>query len=148
MKHLFTFLIFLVMAVSPLAQTAPARVVLKVQSVAAGSDPSTMVLTLESGATLTVKRSDIDQPALPTPLSDSATIIRQKCAKDWLTDFNMRVVCEKQQQEAVTHLADRTMTTGDRLTIRTKCADDWVDDYTMRNVCEEQQLKALKELGR
>jgi hypothetical protein len=84
-----------------------------------------------------------DQPVS----NDSISIIRAKCAKDWPDDFNMRAFCQKQQDEGVKALQQRSMTASpDHRTIRSKCAKDWPDDFQMRNFCEEQQLKALASI--
>lgn len=126
-----------------------------------------VTLRLVSGTTITVPASDID-PELtqvllgglklveaetqavtaPVDPGSAETTIRVKCEREWPTDFSVRAYCEKTQREAITKLAARQMTAGDRLIIRRKCAEEWPDDFSVRNFCEEQQLNALGQLGR
>jgi len=80
--------------------------------------------------------------------STAAVRTREKCAKEWPTDFTMRAHCEEHQKEAGQKLSQRAMTAGDRLTIRQECLKQWADDLLMLNHCEEQQLEALQKLGR
>jgi hypothetical protein len=145
------------------AQDAFPKLVLKVKSWYPLPGGKVVKVTLESGATIELPFDDIDLPtqkqmaeawawgqqggkvqqqAVSGPTLDTS-IIRPKCAKEWPSDFEMRAYCEKQQNEAVTRLRFRPMSTADHQTIRNKCATEWPDDFEMRNYCEEQQLKAL-----
>lgn len=159
-----TVLGVLAMPVAALAQDTV--VVLKVSSSA--TDGDRQVLTLPSGATVTVPRADVDERVTeivrrflaqeqsqksssnaPPEKLDYQASIRAGCQKEWGTDFKMRVYCEQQQTEAVTQLAKRNdMSSGDRAAIRAQCLKEWDTDFKMRNYCEEQQLKALQTLGR
>lgn len=124
-------------------------------------------VTLESGQSVRLGRGDVDTArqgalvmawnpvggtapdkapdvtAVAAPALDTS-IIRPKCAKEWPDDFSVRAYCEKTQNEAVTKLKARSMTTPDERTIRSKCAKEWPDDFSVRNYCEETQLTALK----
>jgi hypothetical protein len=86
-------------------------------------------------------------PATAATADAAAPSIRQKCAADWLTDVEMRALCENKQKVAAASLNARSMTTLNQNTIRGKCQADWPSDYEMRNYCEQQQLKALAKTG-
>ena len=141
-------------------------VVIRVKSAAIDSkDPNRMVLTVNSGAQVSVPLSDIDTAASATVVGKSQTagagpsarsssavrasdsMIRAKCEKDWPTDVQLRALCEKTQRESVVKLSGRTMTSAEQIAIRDKCSEEWPNDFEMRNVCEEKQLEALKQLG-
>lgn len=141
-------------------------VVLKARSSQPSADGKHKLVTLESGATIAIPASDIDdnltaavrqatarepKPAAPSFTSEpplDTSIIRPKCAKEWPDDFSVRAYCEKTQNEAVQTLRARSMTTPDQRIIRTKCAKEWPDDFSVRTYCEKTQLEALQRIGR
>lgn len=149
----------LVVVASLLGYTSPALaqqlvVVLKIAEVPSTPRDGAYTIRLASGATITVPAADLDatqsyelnQKAVPVSVAPSTSSTRDKCTKEWPTDFRMRAYCEKQQTEAAAALKARTMASADQRTIRDHCSKEWPDDLRMRNYCEEQQLKALGTL--
>lgn len=57
--------------------------------------------------------------------------IREKCAKDWPTDFTMRAHCEGQQKEAGEKLSQRTIA---------EAKETW----TIRNRCQSRKKKTKR----
>jgi hypothetical protein len=118
--------------------------------------PLPTIPTLDWEALARIRVIEANRPAQTTSAAPGPTpalaIIQAKCEKDWPADFQMRAFCEKQQLEAVQHIAARsaagTMQTTNGQRIQTKCARDWPSDFQMLNVCVEQQLKALAGLSR
>ena len=82
-------------------------------------------------------------------LSDTETVIGQKCAEEWPEDYAMRSQCMDQQRRAVAELRrgnvrgvpDEVFTR-----IRGKAAAEWPDDFQMRLFVEKQQLDAYQRL--
>lgn len=166
MTRLYAALLALGVLIVPIAALAQDTVVVvKVRTSTTQDDR--LVLTLPSGATVTVPRNDIDErvteivrrflaqeqaekksSSAPTEKLDYQAAIRAGCEKEWGTDFKMRVYCEQQQTAAIQQLANRSMGSGDRAAIRAQCLKEWNTDFKMRNYCEEQQLKALEQLAR
>lgn len=159
----------LTMQVRSAGDTAPAGELLFVLDVRRRNIPATtrapLVLTLASGAEITVPSSAVDDGAtmklrylVPTAMGADTAVtsgaepsagIAANCAKDWPDDFQMRKYCQDKQIEGVAALQRRTMTdSADHRMIRNKCATDWSDDFQMRDYCELQQLKALAAIGR
>lgn len=132
----------------------PEADLLPIRSVASLSVGAETRVVFGSGPSVPVPDGDLVRGTASTVLSvESAQVgmtfdIASKCARDWPTDFAVRVFCERQQREALEKLEVRPMTTPDQGTIRSKCATDWPEDYAVRNFCEEQQLNALQQLGR
>lgn len=84
-----------------------------------------------------------------TPGADTEQVIKQKCAREWPTDYNMQAYCQRQQREAVETLArgrPQDIPEYQFSIVRTKCASDWPDDFNMRAYCERQQYDAIRRL--
>ena len=74
--------------------------------------------------------------------------MREKCAKEWPSDFRMQVYCRERHVEAMRKMAQRPMQSGTEKIIRGQCYLEWGKDHDwqMQNFCEERQLEALPKL--
>jgi hypothetical protein len=163
LKRLVTLLLVLT-ATSVHAQNVVLKTSLPLSQVlATPTVDGRITIDLPSGTRITIPVADLDinlsraveaarasAPAAPsqTTPSNATSIIARRCEAEWKTDFQMQAFCRKQQLEAVTKLAQRSMSTPNERAIRDQCTSQWAEDFQMQNFCEEQQLKALKELGR
>lgn len=80
---------------------------------------------------------------------DAELTIKEKCAREWPDDFEMRLHCEQSQSEALARLKRRVHDgVPDDVfeQIRAKAAREWPDDYEMRQDTEEGQISAYREL--
>ena len=76
-------------------------------------------------------------------------MLRDKCEREWPTDFNMRVYCEKKQREAFQALQSGPppeITGENSVIVRRKCEAEWPNDFNMRAYCEKQQRDGLLKL--
>ena len=79
---------------------------------------------------------------------NTLSIIRTKCAREWLTDFSMRAYCERKQLEALEVLTrPQDLPQLEGKVIRIKCAQEWPSDFSMRAYCERKQVEGLRELN-
>lgn len=82
--------------------------------------------------------------------SESETVIRQHCEREWPDDDAMRANCIEQQHKAVDELNKGRPTDVPEEVfrrIRRRCASEWPFDYAMRRYCEQQQLSAFRRVG-
>jgi len=85
---------------------------------------------------------------LQAPLN-SDSIIEQKCAEEWPSDFRMRRHCQEQQNQGISALSKGRPDSVRQeafIIIRGKCAEEWPRDFRMRAHCEGQQFDGYHSL--
>jgi hypothetical protein len=103
--------------------------------------------------TTTSATADKSSPLDPTnaEFNDADSVIVAHCKSKWATDFEMQAYCQKQQNEAVSKLKNRSTSNAPAevfATVRKECSAKWAEDFEMRNYCEEQQLEGYDALKR
>ena len=83
----------------------------------------------------------------PVSNADVNSIIKERCAKEWPKDFNMRAYCQEQQTIGYNNLlttAPTGMSDLDFQIIKKQCEEEWGTDYGMRVYCEKQQVEGWR----
>ena len=92
-------------------------------------------------------------PGIETPIrrapvaADKSSLIKQHCANEWPSDFQMRAFCEKQQSEALAQLDQgrpNDIPSDVFHTIRNTCTEQWDNNFQMRAFCERQQIEGYR----
>lgn len=78
--------------------------------------------------------------------------IKEHCAAEWPSDFQMQAFCEGQQRKAVIELNQQISTTGGIpeaafKTALSGCVNDWPEDYSMQAFCLQQQIKGYNAVS-